>query len=210
MTIWEKTKNRGGKFTVYYAFTRTLGALPALLLSRLFSEYNYAEKNNFIINDLFFTKKELLTYQLGCDLDELDNALDVLNTENLLESFNNHFNCLLIKLNIENIIEFIDEIETNTIDNSWDIGLNDALNPKINLNNFSDSIQIIINTLTEIETKTSSIVIEQIATLIDNYENINQSDFLNETNLKTLEEYFSNYRFDENSFVQLIIKLTKE
>ena len=210
MTIWSVIKSNGGKYTVFYTLAKALGAMPSLLLARFFSEHNFAQKNNCLINDCFFSKSELLMFNLGCSEDELNEAIKILKENDLIDIFNNHFNRLLVQIKVDNIVEFINDIEDENIDNSWDLGLKEAINPKINLNNFSSSSQDITKILIANKCNITAIAVEYIVGCIEDYENKTQTNFLTENNLKAIEDFLKLEIFNENKFMCLIQGLTKE
>lgn len=148
MKISYKDVGNKGAIIAQYTFTRGLGAITALVLGELSSEYNYACEHNLNLGNMFLTSMERLVEYIGIDYDELKNALNDLRDYNLIKIADSNIeDTLRIEFNVENILDLKLEIEEKCSYGEWDNGLLFSQNPISKKNNFSPSTSAIKNIL---------------------------------------------------------------
>lgn len=148
MKISYKDTGIKGGILAQYTFIRGLGAITALVLGELSSEYNYACEHNLNLGNVFLTSMERLLEYTGIDYDELKNALNDLRDYNLIKIEDSNIeDTLRIEFNVENILDLKLEIEEECSYGEWDKGLLFSQNPISKKNNFSPSTIAIKNIL---------------------------------------------------------------
>jgi hypothetical protein len=148
MKISYKDVGNKGAIIAQYTFTRTYGAITALVLGELSSEYNYACEHNLNLGRVFLTSIERLVEYIGIDYDELHSALKELSNDNLIKiEAVNIEGSMRIRFEVENILNTKLELEEDCSFGEWDKGLVSCLNPINKKNYFSPSTIAIKNIL---------------------------------------------------------------
>ena len=206
--------NKGG-ILAQYTFTRGLGAIPALVLGELSSEYNYACEHNYTFGNVFLCSVERLVEYIGIDYDELKKALKDLSDYDLIHVGNSNIeDTLRIEFNVENILDLKLEIEEECSYGEWDNGLLFSQNPISKKNNFSTSTVAIKNILCNTLNNFSdilSVTYSVIDSIIKEYEDKTSKKIYEMKNLENLiRKNLKDSKHINIDLIQLVIDICSE
>jgi len=131
----------GGFLMVPHVFAKVLSGNTCLLLSRLISEYNYANNRNLNYYDDFLTSYTHLKDVLGFSDSELNESMKELVNLGFINKFNSSIeNVIYIRVFEKNILDFKEEQTLNSYYTKWDSGLTSVLNPIDKQTKFCDTV----------------------------------------------------------------------
>lgn len=131
----------GGFLMVPHVFAKVLSGNTCLLLSRLISEYNYANNKNLNYYDDFLTSYTHLKDVLGFSDSELKESMKELVNLGFIKKFNLSIeNVIYIRVFEKNILDFKEEQTLNSYYTKWDSGLTSVLNPIDKQTKFCDTV----------------------------------------------------------------------
>lgn len=131
----------GGFLMVPHVFAKVLSGNTCLLLSRLISEYNYANNKNLNYYNDFLTSYTHLKDVLGFSDSELNESMKELVNLGFIEKFNLSIeNVIYIRVFEKNILDFKEEQTLNSYYTKWDSGLTSVLNPIDKQTKFCDTV----------------------------------------------------------------------
>jgi DNA-binding Lrp family transcriptional regulator len=131
----------GGFLMVPHIFAKVLSGNTCLLLSRLVSEYNYANNNRLNFYNDFLTNYSHLKDVLGFSDSELNESMKELVNLGFIEKFNLSIeNVIYIRVFEKNILDFKEEQTLNSYYTKWDSGLTSVLNPIDKQTKFCDTV----------------------------------------------------------------------
>lgn len=113
-----------GRLVVGYSELKAFDIKTALTFARINTEYNYAVKNNTLIEDYCFAYEELeIAGCIGLNVEDVKVAIKQLEKLFLIKTFIVD-NCKLMHLELERICLFIGRAERENNYKLWDNGLN--------------------------------------------------------------------------------------
>lgn len=142
---WKDFTNKGFVFASY-TFLRMFDMITAVVLCQLIAEYNHAFNNNLHIEKNFLINTMRLCDYLGISQEELQEAFKELEEEEFFFTRPTGINnTLLGSIELQNIINFKQEIENAKNLQSWDWGLINTQKPQWQTAEFKTSTFAIIN-----------------------------------------------------------------
>lgn len=130
-----------GFLMVPHVFAKVLSGNTCLLLSRLISEYNYANNKNLNYYNDFLTSYTHLKDVLGFSDSELNESMKELVDLGFINKFNSSIeNVIYIRVFEKNILDFKEEQTLNSYYTKWDSGLTSVLNPIDKQTKFCDTV----------------------------------------------------------------------
>ena len=114
-----------GFVVVHYALVKLIGAVPAFLYGRLFSEFAFAKKNNYLSKEGCFVTSFDNLVDVGLSLHEISYALDTLQNKDFIYFKNLKDGLILISLNEDTLLDFVEAEKSKKLINwSWNRNLN--------------------------------------------------------------------------------------
>lgn len=177
-----------------YLLIQKFSPLQVLFFCELLTEYNYANKHGLASLDTFLIDIVRFCDTLYITIEQMYEELEIFQDNHLIhyqEVLQDH---LAITLDKNNIIDFVEKIDTKYPRSTWDVGLRQALNPVYRANKLSPFTQYLLEKV--LERKSSYVEVPQII-YIQCDDLVNQFD-------KQCDDYFSERK--KNGFDEAITK----